>query len=172
MSSDAMSTDAQNTTPDDAYLHQAIARAHAAGEIEVAVSFRAVNRSGAPGFRTTDIVVPPFVILVLSLYVLYAVGPVAGALALLAGMGLLLLVIRPRNKQRSIDRTRTLALASIEDWQTLWRLGGLALRLTRDPGGDCLSPEGDWQAFVRAYRLPAPPQAPAPADTVPDTEFP
>ncbi|WP_162913154.1 hypothetical protein [Rhodospirillaceae bacterium SYSU D60014] len=160
----------QHPAWDAASLHRAIVRAHAAGEVEIAVSFRAVNRTGAPGFRTTDIVVPPFVILVLSLYVLFAVGPVAGTLALLAGMGLLLFVLRPRNKQRTMDRTRALALAKLEDWQALWRLGGLALRSTRDPARDCISPDGDWQAFARDHLMPAPAPTPAPGETVSDTE--
>lgn len=167
-----MSSDMQTPAWDTASLHRAIVRAHAAREVEIAVSFRAVNRTGAPGFRTTDIVVPPFVMLVLSLYMLFAIGPIAGAAALLVGTGLLLFVFRPRNKRRTMDRTRALALAKLEDWLALWRLGGLALRLTRDPARDCVSPDGDWQAFARDHLLPTPTPVPAAAEAIPDMEQP
>ena len=135
---------------DAAALHRAICRAEAAGTLEIAIDFAAVNRAGAPGFRTTDIVVPPFVLVVLSVYLYLAVAPWAAAVALVAGAALLFFVPRPWNRRRTEERTRTLALASLEHWETLWRLGGLAMRATADPRRRCVAPDGDWRAFVRA----------------------
>lgn len=142
---------------DEESLHRAIRRAHAAGAVEIAVNFRAVNRSGAPGFRTTDIVVPPFCILVLSGYLFLSAGAFVGGVALLAGTGLFLFVLRPWTRQRTEERTRDLALARLNDWNVLWRLGGLALRLRRDPAVACVAPADDWRAFVRDRLLPAEP---------------
>lgn len=142
---------------DEESLHRAIRRAHAAGAVEIAVNFRAANRSGAPGFRTTDIVVPPFCILVLSGYLFLSAGAFAGGATLLAGTGFFLFILRPWTRQRTEERTRDLALARLEDWNVLWRLGGLALRLGRDPTVTCVAPAGDWRAFVRDRLLPGEP---------------
>jgi len=136
---------------DDASLRSVIRRAHDAGELELAVDFAAVNRSGVPGFRTTDIVVPPFVLVVLSAYLSFAVAPWVGAAAFVAGGALLFFILRPWNRRRAEERSKTLALATPEHWETLWRLGGLAMRATGDPAARCVAPDGDWRAFVKGH---------------------
>ena len=142
----------------EAELHAAIARAHGAGELEVAVNVDAVSRSGAPGFRTTDIVVPPFVIIVLSAYVFAYHGPIPGLLVLAAGAAFWWVVFRPWNRARTEQRIRDLALAKLDDWNGLWRLGGLMMRRRDDPAAQCVSPKDGWQEFARRHLLdPRPP---------------
>jgi hypothetical protein len=142
---------------EEAKLHQAVRRADAEGRIAIEIDFRAVNRSGAPGFRTTDIVVPPFVIIVLSAYLAAQFGWLAGLSALALGGALLYRVIWPWNRGRTEARTRALALAELENWTKLWSMGGLALRLTGSADVACAAPAGDWRAFVRDRLLNPPP---------------
>ncbi|MEX0814096.1 MAG: hypothetical protein WD014_00320, partial [Dongiaceae bacterium] len=77
--------------------------------------------------------------------------PGAGAAALVGGGALLFFVLRPWNRRRAEERSKTLALAAPEHWQALWRLGGLAMRATGDPAARCVAPDGDWHAFVKAH---------------------
>jgi hypothetical protein len=132
----------------EAALHAAIARAHAAGAVQIAIDPAVFRRSQAPGFRTTDIVVPPFVIVVLSAYLLVYQGPAAGGTGLAAGLLFWWFVVRPWNRRRAEERVRGLALAKLEHWSALWAMGGLTLRK-----GDvtCAAPGGDWRDFARAH---------------------
>lgn len=133
----------------DAALHAALRQAHAAGRLEIAVAFAAVNRSGAPGFRTTDIVVPPFLIVVFSAYLFASAGPPAGLAALSGGLLLYWLWFRPWSRRRTEARARSLALARPEDWERFWQLGALALRAA--DGAECRAPKDDWRAFARRF---------------------
>jgi hypothetical protein len=132
----------------EAELHAAIVRAHAAGNVTIDLDPAYLRRSHTPGFRPTDIVVPPFVILGLSAYLLVYNGPIAGGAGLLAGVVFWWLVIRPRNRRRAEEHVRGSALASPEDWMALWGKGIVALRK-----GDraCIAPECDWRDFARAH---------------------
>lgn len=132
----------------DAALHAAIARAHAAGAVQIAIDPAVFRRSQAPGFRTTDIVVPPFVIVVLCAYLLAYQGPAAAAAGLAGGLLFWWFVVRPWNRRRAEERVRGLALARLEDWTRLWAMGGIALRKGE---ATCVAPGGDWRDFARAH---------------------
>jgi hypothetical protein len=129
-------------------LHAAIRDAHAAGRVVLEVNYAAVNNSTSPSFRTTDIVVPWFVTCALSYYVWQSYGVIAGA-ALFVVLAVGVVVgLRPWNRRRAEERTRDMALAKLDHWQTFWRLGALALRR---PDGDaaCVAPRDDWRDFAR-----------------------
>ncbi|HUK59740.1 MAG TPA: hypothetical protein VLV50_10960 [Stellaceae bacterium] len=49
-----------------------------------------------------------------------------------------------RNIRRRIDEH---SLGGLDDWQKLWRFGGVTL-VARD-GTTCAAPDGNWMAFVR-----------------------
>jgi len=135
---------------EDTALHQALRDAHAAGRVAVDVDFRAVNRSGAPGFRTTDIVVPWFVSVAVSLYASVAYGVVAGVAVFVVLAGSILVALRPYNRKRAEDRNRQMGLAALEHWEALWRVGGVALRRLDRERLVAVSPQDDWRDFARA----------------------
>src|SRR5690606_802561 len=114
----------------------------------VDVEVKAVNRAGSPSFRTTDIVVPWFVAVVLAAYAGAAYGVVVGIALLVIAAGVIVMVLRPLNRRRTVDRTVAAAFANLENWETLWRMGGLCVR--RPGAAPCRAPEGDWQAVGRA----------------------
>jgi hypothetical protein len=135
---------------DDTALHAAIHDAHAAGRVAIDVNFRAVNRTGAPGFRTTDIVVPWFVGVAVSLYVGVAYGIVAGVALFVVLAGGIVVALRPFNRKRAEERNRQMGLATLEHWEALWRMGGVALRRLDGERPAAVSPQDDWRDFARA----------------------
>jgi hypothetical protein len=134
---------------EDTALHAAIRDAHAAGRLVLEVNYAAVNNSASPSFRTTDIVVPWFVTIVVSFYVWHTYGVIAGAAVFVVLAGGVVVGLRPWNRRRAEERTRDMALAKLDHWDTFWRLGGLALRRTGG-GDDCVAPRDDWRDFARA----------------------
>lgn len=130
----------------DVALHATIRDAAAAGRVTVEVNYARANRNGAPGYRTTDIVVPWFVCIVLSIYVGASYGIAAGIALFIVLAGLIVVALRPYNRRRAEERYRRMGLAQLDHWEALWRLGGLALRRPGDDNHLISSPEGDWRA--------------------------
>ncbi len=131
----------------DSALHGAIRAAEAAGRVAVEVNYTRANRNRAPGYRTTDLVVPWFVNAASSIYLGATYGWAMGIASFAVLAALILLVLRPINRRRAEERYRTMGLSAPEHWDALWRLGGLTLR---GPGGTIDSPDGDWRAAARA----------------------
>lgn len=132
---------------DPARLLAAIREAHRDGRLAIAVDLGAVSRAGSPSYRTTDIVVPWFCLLVIAVYVAVEFMVEAGVALFVVGAAMILALVRPYNRRRAIGRTIAMGLASAEHWQTFWDLGGLMLE-TRT-GARCASPDGDWRSFAR-----------------------
>lgn len=134
----------------DAALHAAIRDAAAAGRVMVEVNYARANRNGAPGYRTTDIVVPWFAGAVLSIYAGASYGIAAGAALFIVLAGLILVALRPYNRRRAEERYRRTGLAALEHWEALWRLGGLGLRWPAAADQLVAAPDGDWRAVARS----------------------
>lgn len=134
---------------DDAALHAIIRDAAASGRVAVEVNYRKAHRNSAPGYRTTDLVVPWFAAAVLSVYVATAYDVAAGIALLVVLGGVIVVALAPFNRRRAVERYRRMGLATLEHWETLWRLGGFALR---QPGGEPIAtaPDGDWRAAARS----------------------
>lgn len=132
----------------DEQLHQAIRDARSGGRVAITVDLKAAIRAGSPSFRTTDIVVPWFAAIVLSAWLAASYGLVAGLALFIVAAGIIIGLLTPWNRRRAEDRTVGLALAGLEHWQTLWRMGGLILR--RPDGETCRAPDGDWRGFARS----------------------
>jgi hypothetical protein len=141
--------------PTDYELHAALADAIVRGDVTVEVDFPKINRNNVPGFRTTDFVVPPLAILVLSAYVSLQFGALWGIALLAAGVAAFFLIVRPRARAATIERVRKLALTHLEAWNAVWRNGGYRLTLAADPGIRIAGPHDDWREFaLRHLRLP------------------
>ena len=132
---------------DDTALHRAIREAEAAGRVTVAVNYAKANRNGAPGYRTTDLVVPWFAGAVVSIYVGVTYGAATGIALFAVLAGLIVVALRPYNRRRAETRYRLMSLAALEHWEALWRLGALTLRR---PGQSVESPDGDWRVLARS----------------------
>jgi hypothetical protein len=132
---------------DDTALHAMIREAQAAGRIAVAVNYAKANRNSAPGYRTTDLVVPWFAGAAVSIYVGVTYGAATGTALFVMLAGVIVVALRPYNRRRAETRYRTLSLATLEHWEALWRLGALTLHR---PGHTVESPDGDWREMARA----------------------
>jgi len=135
---------------DDVALHAIIRDAAAAGRVAVEVNYRKAHRNSAPGYRTTDVVVPWFAAVVLSGYVATAYGIAAGIALFVVLGGVIVVALRPYNRRRAEERYRRMGLATPDHWETLWRLGGLALRRPGLSEPIATAPDDDWRAAARS----------------------
>lgn len=138
--------------PTDYELHAALADAIARGAVSVEVDFPKINRNDVPGFRTTDFIVPPLVVVVLSAYTTLQFGIPWGIALFAAGIAAFFLFVRPRARIATIDRVRRLAMTHLEAWNAVWKNGGYRLTLTTDPAM-VAGPGDDWREFARRHVL-------------------
>lgn len=59
--------------------------------------------------------------------------------------------MRPWVSQRVYRRAIDAAIDNLHNWNILWKLGGLVLTLNYMSKTRCVSPDGDWRAFVTRY---------------------
>ncbi len=146
---------ATDNEPTDYELHAALVDAIRRGEVAVEVDFACINRNNVPGFRTTDFIVPPLVIVVLSGYVTLQFSALWGTALFVAGVAGYFLIVRPRARVATIERVRALALTHLEAWNAVWQNGGYRLTLAANPDIRIVGPHDDWRVFTRRHFLPA-----------------
>ena len=79
-------------------------------------------------------------------------GMLPGLATLGVGVALYLTLGRAYMHRRIERRVRERALLSLETWRRLWGFRGITLAAKERPGlPDCVSPHGNWMAFVRAH---------------------
>jgi hypothetical protein len=139
----------------DYQLHEALVEAIRRGDVTVDVDFARINRSSVPGFRTTDFIVPPLAIIVISGYMTLQFGPIWGIALFAAGVAAFFLVVQPRAKTAMIERVRKLALTHLEAWNAVWKNGGYRLTLTSNPDIRIVGPRDDWRVFTQRHILAA-----------------
>jgi hypothetical protein len=111
----------------------------------------ALNTRRSPVHNLWENLIPYGLILLVIVNYTYTAGWEGFVLTASLGLGVGAFVI-PRwvmNKVRR--RTMIVAFSSAEGWESLWRIGGLSMRLDEDPSVVCDSPDGDWQAFAFAH---------------------
>lgn len=138
--------------PTDYDLHAALADAIGRGDVSVEVDFPKINRNNVPGFRTTDFIVPPLVVIVLSAYTTLQFGAIWGIALFAAGVAAFFFIVRPRARIATIERVRKLAMTHLEAWNSVWDNGGYRLTLVADPA-IVAGPGDDWRAFARRHVL-------------------
>lgn len=146
---------AQDEEPTDYELHEALVDAIQRGDVTVEVDFPRINRNNVPGFRTTDFIVPPLVIVVLSGYTTLQFGALWGVALFAVGVAAFFLLVRPRAKVAAIERVRKLSLTHLEAWNAVWTNGGYRLTLAVDPDVRIVGPRDDWRVFTRRHVLAA-----------------
>lgn len=137
----------------DYELHEALVEAIRRGDVAVEVDFPRINRNSVPGFRTTDFIVPPLAIVVLSGYVTLDFGPLWGIPVFAAGVALFFLFVQPRAKAATIERVRKLAMTHLSAWNAVWKNGGYRLTLKSNPDVRIVGPRDDWRQFTQRHVL-------------------
>jgi len=109
--------------------------------------------------------------MVLALVILLAAGVAVGIVAMTVGALIHLTSTRYLVAWRLEKRTVATMLSSLEAWQQLWQLGGIAVVFTGSGELPCYAPMGDWRKFARRHlgAEAAPPPPPPPADVAADT---
>jgi len=80
--------------------------------------------------------------------VMVMINLVLGTAIMVTGVFLYLFLIMPWISQRVCRRTIDAAMDNLHNWNILWKLGGLVVTLNYMNKTRCVSPEGDWRAFV------------------------
>jgi hypothetical protein len=127
--------------------HALIYQAYVAHKVHLGMK-GALNSRGSPVHNLWENVIPYGLILLLIGNYTFTAGWEGFVLSASLGIGVGAFVI-PRwvmNKVRR--RTMILAFGSAEGWDSLWRVGGLSMRLDEKPEIVCDSPNGDWKAFA------------------------
>ncbi len=131
--------------------HEALKRAHAAGRIVFFTDSHLLARPGSPVYNGLDVFVPPLVLMVSSLTLLFAFGLVEWIVALVVILLYQVYGAPHLVHWRLHRRVVSAVLHSPHNWQLLWELGGLAVALKDWPERNCVAPTGDWQKFSADY---------------------
>ena len=131
--------------------HELIYRSYLLGRIHFGTKLAVLNRPGSPVYNSYENWGPIALIAFITLYTLATSGWGAGLTLLLVSViaGILILPKWVLKKLRM--RVLEMGFSGEQGWRELWQQGGVSMRLSADPSVECDSPEGDWEAFARAY---------------------
>jgi hypothetical protein len=139
----------------DRALYARLIESYQADRIGIFVDFDRLNHTRSPVWDPWENVGPLLIILLGSLAVMIFVkqpfGALVGAAAMVLGVLFYLFVIRPWIAQRLYRRALDAATDNLHNWNVLWKLGGLVITLNYMNKTRCVSPDGDWRAFVTRY---------------------
>ncbi len=131
--------------------HEALRKAYTAGRVVFFTDSRILARPGSPLYNVLEVFVPPVVLLAGSLTLLFAFGLLEWIVALVVVL-LFQLYGAPRVITWRVHRRAVAAvLASPQNLQILWDMGGLAIGLKDWPERSCVGPKGDWRAFCGEF---------------------
>jgi hypothetical protein len=139
----------------DYELHEALVDAIRRGDVTVDVDYPRINRGNVPGFRTTDFIVPPLAIIVISGYATLQFDALWGIALFAIGVAAFFFVVQPRAKAATIERVRKLAMTHLEAWNAVWKNGGYRLTLVANPDIRIVGPRDDWRLFTQRHILAA-----------------
>jgi hypothetical protein len=150
------------------HLHEQIRAAVAAGRVGIVADARVLDFEGSPVHQPWDHLTPLLVLMVLALVILLAAGVAIGIVAMTIGALIHLTGTRYLVAWRLERRTVAFMLSSLDHWQTMWQLGGIAVVFTGSGELPCYAPMGDWRKFARRHLgAEAVPPPPADADDAP-----
>lgn len=142
--------------PKDPILFASLVSAYKAKAIVVLVHGDRLNRPGSPVWNAGENVAPLLVVVLIPLIFTFIANLVVGIAMMLVGLLLYFLLIRPWMLLRLQRHALTHAMETLRNWEVLWQQGGLTIALNRPhtKKGRCVSPKGDWRAFVVDYFPP------------------
>ncbi|MBM3512405.1 MAG: ABC transporter ATP-binding protein [Alphaproteobacteria bacterium] len=135
----------------DRALYQRLIESYRADRIGIFVDFGRLNHPKSPVFSPWENVAPILVVVGGSIAMMFTLDLLIGTALLVAGIFVYLLAIRPWIAQRVYRRSLDAATDTLRNWNILWRLGGLVVTLNYMNKTRCVSPDGDWRAFVTRY---------------------
>lgn len=139
-----------NETDSADNLYRALLRHVAAGDLVLRCDFKRLRHMDLPVASEAESTRWAYAALAASLLMLWRFGWGPALVTLAAGAALYYTAgsahVR-RNIRRRIDAR---SLTSLDDWQRLWRFGGVTL--VPKSGAPCEAPHGNWMALVRELR--------------------
>lgn len=135
----------------DRALYARLVESYQADRVSVFVDFDRLNHPRSPIWNPWENVVPLLLLLVGSLAIMFTVDLLLGTAVMVLGVFLYLFMIRPWISQRVYRRAIEAAMDNLHNWNILWKQGGLVITLNYMSKTRCVSPDGDWRAFVTRY---------------------
>lgn len=147
-----------NTTPRppgekkrDRALYARLVESYQADRVGIFVDFDRLNSPRSPLWNPWENVAPLLIVFVASLALMFFVQLILGTAVMVLGVFFYLFAIRPWIAQRVYRRAIAAATENLHNWNLLWKLGGLVITLNFMNKTRCVSPDGDWRAFVTRY---------------------
>ncbi len=135
----------------DRALFGRLVESYQADRIGIFIDFDRLNTPRSPVFSPWENVAPLLIILLLAMAVMLLLDLLFGTVAMVLGVLAYLFLVRPWISQRVYRRSIDAATDNLHNWNVLWKLGGLVLTLNYMSKTRCVSPDGDWRAFVTRY---------------------
>jgi hypothetical protein len=135
----------------DRALYARLVESYQADRVGIFVDFDRLNHPKSPIWSPWENVGPLLVMLIVSISVMVMINLLLGTAIMVTGVFLYLFLIRPWISQRVYRRAIDAAMDNLHNWNILWKLGGLVVTLNYMNKTRCVSPEGDWRAFVTRY---------------------
>jgi hypothetical protein len=135
----------------DRALYARLVESYHADRIGVFVDFDRLNTPRSPLWNPWENVAPLLIVFIGSLGLMFFVQLILGTAVMVLGVIFYLFAIRPWIAQRVYRRAISAATENLHNWNLLWKLGGLVITLNFMNKTRCVSPEGDWRAFVTRY---------------------
>lgn len=135
----------------DRMLYARLIESYQADRVSILIDFDRLNSPRSPVFSPWENVAPLLLLLMLALGVMLLFDLLIGTVALVLAVVSYLFLIRPWVSQRVYRRAIEAATDNLHNWSILWKLGGLVLTLNYMSKTRCVSPDGDWRAFVTRY---------------------
>ena len=132
-------------------LFGALRRLVAEGRIALRYDFKRLHHMDCPVALEADSNIWAYAVLAAGLVALWRGGWWAALAVAAAGVALYFSIGQTYVRRRIRRRVEERALAGLDDWQRLWRFGGIGL-VPRDGAAACDAPAGNWMALVRGVR--------------------
>jgi hypothetical protein len=135
----------------DRALYARLIESYQADRIGIFVDFDRLNHPMSPVWDAWENVGPLLIILTGAMAVMFFVNLLLGTATMVLGVLFYLFVVRPWIAQRLYRRALAAAIDNLHNWNILWKRGGLVITLNYMNKTRCVSPDGDWRAFVTRY---------------------
>ena len=135
----------------DRALYARLVESYQADRIGIFVDFDRLNHPKSPVWDPWENVGPLLMILGAALAIMFFLNLLLGTAIMVLGVLFYLFIVRPWVAQRLYRRALDAAIDNLHNWNVLWKMGGLVIALNYMNKTRCVSPDGDWRAFVTRY---------------------